>query len=149
MSLTPRHFRGEVDVPKIKDFLTGRQYWDRLPDYWNTGKSTVGIYLTLFWSEPSSHLLWEDQNGQVQAYTWLSFEANPRFGGETQAWRILIHPDQRHEALSEEMLLQAESQLKAKSKSGTLKTVAYETDTWLASFSRPMDMFERTIWTST
>ena len=52
MSLTPRYFRGEEDVSKIKDYLRGKQYWDRLPDYWNTGKSTQAIYLTLFWSAP-------------------------------------------------------------------------------------------------
>ena len=137
MSLTPRHFRGEEDASKIKDFLRGKHYWDRLPDYWNTGKSTQAIYLTLFWSAPSDHLLWEDQNGEIQAYTWLSFEENRRIGGQSQEWRILIHPDQRRRKVAEEMLLQAGHQLRAQSKLNTtddpLKTVAYRTDTWLIS----------------
>ena len=137
MNLNRRHFRGEEDVSKIKDFVRGKQYWDRLPDYWNTGKSTQAIYLTLFGSAPSDHLLWEDSNGDIQAYTWLSFEENQRIGGQRGAWRILIHPDRRQGKLAEEMLLQAEDQLRAQSRLTTnddsLKTVAYETDIWLIS----------------
>ena len=137
MSLIPRRFQGEEDISKIKEFLRGQQYWDRLPDYWNIGQSTLGIYLTL-WSTRFDHLLWADQNGEVRGYTWLSFEENRRFGGQSQEWRILTHPQHRQANLAEEMLLQAENQLRSQSGMNTpddpLKTVAYETDASWISF---------------
>jgi len=139
MGLTPRCFRGEEDAPKIKEFLKGRRYWDALPDYWNTGKSTYAIYLIISSSAPSNSIVWEDENGQVQAYTWLSFEENHRIGGQSRSWRILIHADHNRGTVAEDMLLHAEYQLAAQALSDDndpLKTVAYETDDGLLSLIR-------------
>ena len=129
MNLKPRSFRGEEDHFNIQEFLRGRQLWEKLPDYWNTGKSTLAIYVTLFEGSPSDHRLWEDEAGKIGAYTWLS--------PEDRSWRILIHPEDRDTDLITQILHHAEEQLN--SQLGTmespepLKTAAYEKDVWLTS----------------
>jgi hypothetical protein len=61
MKLSPRPVDLENDTELLRDFLTGRQYWQSLPPYWNTGKSRMALYLMMYEGKNSSHILWEDE----------------------------------------------------------------------------------------
>jgi hypothetical protein len=94
MPLEPRPFYGEGDHDKVMAFLNGRSYWPHLPDYWNTGKAPIGIYLTMYLGRGENHQLWLDDNRDIQAYTYLSPDANTPiyFTPEVRQWRIFCIP---------------------------------------------------------
>ena len=78
MTLRSRNFQGTEDHSKIREFLRGHQFWEKLPDYWHIGRSTLAIYLDIFDSTSADHRLWEDEQGQIQAIAWLSSKERTR-----------------------------------------------------------------------
>jgi ribosomal protein S18 acetylase RimI-like enzyme len=137
VQLSRRNFRGDEDVPRVKTFLTGRERWDGLPDYWNAGKSTVATYQAMFEGPPSNHQFWEDAEHNLQVYLWLSPELAERVDGFSNSWRVLMHPATRSEQLLTQALVHAETELAAASADRAtgerLSTVAYGEDQWMAS----------------
>lgn len=133
--LQPRPFCGEQDHNKVMSFLNGRSHWRTLPDYWNTGKSPIGIYLTMYLGDHKNHLLWQDGNGAIQAYTYLSPDADTPiyFTPEARHWRIFVHPEWRNEALFTDLLEDAEARLNQRVSRETMTTVAYDSDDWLTA----------------
>jgi ribosomal protein S18 acetylase RimI-like enzyme len=130
MNLTPRAVELEKDTALLRDFLTGRQPWKPLPAYWNTGKSRIAVYLTMYEGQPDTHLLWEDEAGVVQGYTYLSpGEVTPIYSTpEERQWRILLHPEYRSKALLGRLIEDAESRLNERPSREPLTTVAYDSD---------------------
>ena len=116
-------------------FLNGRSHWQKLPDYWNVGKSPIGIYLTTYQGKHKNHQLWQDEQGEIQAYTYLSpDEKTPiYFTPEERHWRISLHPEWRDEALFTNLLQDAEAWLNMRASQKPMRTVAYETDGWLTA----------------
>jgi len=135
MDLQPRPFCGEEDHDKVIAFLNGRSQWHQLPDYWNTGKSTIGIYLTMYLGKCENHQLWLDEQGEIQAYTYLSPDANTPiyYTPEVRHWRIALHPEWRDEVLYAELLLDAERRLDKRASQEPFQTVAYDSDGWLTA----------------
>ncbi|MFT7245954.1 MAG: GNAT superfamily N-acetyltransferase [Candidatus Azotimanducaceae bacterium] len=141
MKLLLRDFQGIEDTQRVKEFLLGRELWQSLPDYWTTGKSTVGIFHTIFDSPISHHKFWCAANGKFQAYVWLhpDLESKPisTIEGSTNAWRMLIHPGVKTTEFASGMVDAAEQQLllltDQRGTAEPIETVAYRSDTWLAS----------------
>ncbi len=97
----------------------------------------MGTFQTLFDSPPSHHKFWHDGSGNFHAYAWLCPEPAQTVEGDTNSWRMLIHPSLRTRELATAVLAYAEEQLFKLVGQGTtkepMKTVAYERDCWLAS----------------
>tara|TARA_R110002072_G_scaffold56097_7_gene145584 strand:- start:10140 stop:11204 length:1065 start_codon:yes stop_codon:yes gene_type:complete len=137
LELIQGNFRGAEDTQRVKEFLLGREQWRSLPDYWTAGKSTVGTFHTIFDSPISHHKFWQDAKGAFQAYVWLNPEPSETIEGNANSWRMLIHPSLRTVALTSSIVEAAEEQLLSLTgfdgATGQFETVAYGTDTWLAS----------------
>jgi ribosomal protein S18 acetylase RimI-like enzyme len=133
--LQSRPFCGEDDHEKVIAFLNGRSYWQQLPDYWNTGKSPIGIYLTMYLGKQDNHQLWLDGNGDIQAYTYLSPDENTPiyFTPELRQWRIFLHPDRRDELLFTQLVADAEMRLHQRTSRQPIQTVAYDSDRWVTA----------------
>jgi ribosomal protein S18 acetylase RimI-like enzyme len=128
MNLTPRPFRSLHDLIPVTNFLSGRQLWQPLPAYWNTGKSRLDVYLTMFEGHASNHQLWEDEAGQIQAYTCLSpDEKTPIYATpDVRQWRVLVHPEQRTTQRLSGLIQDAEARLEARLSRESITTVAYD-----------------------
>lgn len=137
MNLILEKFRGIADIPAVKAFLVGRERWESLPDYWAAGKSTVGTYQAMFDSDAAHHIFWRDTGGDIQAYLWLCPQSIETVDGDSNAWRMLIHPGQRTHELGVQIIKHAEEYLPALVNAGSssdgIRTVAYGQDVWLAS----------------
>ncbi len=135
--LTLREFKGTKDLARLKSFLTGRIEWQSLPDYWTAGKSTVGMFQTIFDSPAEHHKFWCDEKGVDHAYLWLHPEPSATIEGAGNSWRVLVHPQLRTTALVEELIVFAEDQLpelaRPEAVSKTIETAAYGKDAWLAA----------------
>lgn len=133
MNLTPRPFRGIDDHENVMHFLGGRHSrsaWIPPVPYWTTGKSRIGIYLTMFEGNRNNHQLWQDDNGRVHAYTSLSPDENTpiTFMPEKRDWRGFIHPDYWSEERMRELMAAAEIRLKQRASQEPITTAAYESD---------------------
>jgi ribosomal protein S18 acetylase RimI-like enzyme len=130
MNLTPRPVDLDNDTELLRDFLTGRQRWQPLPPYWNTGKTRMALYLTMSEGKRSGHILWEDEAGVVQGYTYLSpDEKTPIYSTpELREWRVLLRPEQRTDALVGRLIEDAEARLNTRTSAEPLTTVAYDSD---------------------
>ncbi len=138
MNLTPRAFRSVDDLMPVAHFLYGRQpfdklrapLWQRLPPYWNTGKSRLALYLTMFEGPESNHQLWEDESGQIQAYTFLSPDEKTHIYStpDVREWRLLLHPEQRTTSLVSRLIDDAEARLERRLSKHPITTVAYDSD---------------------
>jgi mycothiol synthase len=137
LKLTLSDFQGARELPRVKDFLLGREQWLALPDYWTVGKSTVGTYQAIFDSPISHHKFWHDENGKFHVYTWLCPELSETIEGDVNSWRMMIHPELRTVELASDILLSAEDELRKlgdnKAMVQPVKTAAYGEDTWLAA----------------
>lgn len=137
MKLKAYDFQGVPDTQKVKAFLSGRETWPSLPDYWTAGKSTVGTFQTLFDSPTAHHRFWIDDGGKFHAYRWLCPVPGETFEGDRNSWRMLIHPELRTRALASTILADAERELSSLNESNGIdapvNTVAYGQDSWLAS----------------
>lgn len=137
MKLNLSDFQGTEDAHRMKDFLLGREQWQSLPDYWTAGKSTVGTFHTIFDSPTSHHKFWRDANSEFQAYVWLHPEPSETIEGNANSWRMMIHPSLRTTEFTSSVVISAEEQLLQLAHQGCaskqIETVAYGTDTWLAS----------------
>lgn len=135
MDLQSRPFCGDDDHDKVIAFLNGRSRWQQVPDYWNTGKSPIGIYLTMYLGKRKNHQLWLDEQGGIQAYTYLSPDANTPiyYTPEVRQWRIVLHPEWRDDVLFAELLQDAERRLDKRSSQEPFQTVAYDSDGWLTA----------------
>lgn len=141
MKLLLSDFQGTQDTQRVKEFLLGRELWQSLPDYWTTGKSTVGIFHTIFDSPISHHKFWCASSGKYQAYVGLhpaekqtpsdTIERNPN------TWRMFIHPGVKTTEFASDIVDAAEEQLllltDQRSTDASIETVAYGSDNWLAS----------------
>jgi ribosomal protein S18 acetylase RimI-like enzyme len=130
MNLRPRPVELDRDTALLSEFLTGRQPWTPLPPYWNTGKTRMNLYLTMYEGMNSNHLLWEDEAGVVQGYTYLSpDEETPIYSTpELREWRVLVHPDLRSKELVGRLITDAETRLNTRASNHPLTTVAYDSD---------------------
>jgi len=136
MKLKLEEFRGEADIPDVKVFLSGREQWHSLPDYWSAGKSTVGTYQAMFDSPPSHHRFLRDDEGVIEAYLWLCPESIDTVDGDGYSWRILVHPGHRSRELVLGLIRYAEEQLPLFLKVATgepMRTVCYGKDPWLGA----------------
>jgi len=137
LELDLEHFNGVEGVEEVKAFLTGRKRWGLTPDYWSAGKSPVGTYQALFDSVPSHHRFFRDEDGTIQAYLWLCPQSIETVDGDSYAWRLLVHPEQRTRDFATALIDYAEEHLPLVAigpvTSDPMRTVAYESDTWLAS----------------
>jgi len=135
--LALQEFKGAEDATEVKAFLTGRERWDSLPDYWSAGKSTVGTYHALFDSELSYHRFLRDEKGTIQAYLWLCPESIATVDGDSNAWRMLLHPARRSSEVATALVLYAERHLpllgNGRVVDEPVRTVAYGKDVWLSS----------------
>jgi ribosomal protein S18 acetylase RimI-like enzyme len=138
MKLNPRPVDLENDTDLLRDFLTGRQYWQTLPPYWNSGKSRMALYLTMYEGKDTSHILWEDEAGTIHGYTYLSPDIKtPIYSTpELREWRVLLHPEHRTKERVGRLIEDAEARLNTRASTHLLQTVAYESDLemqeWLA-----------------
>jgi hypothetical protein len=57
----------------------------------------MALYLTMYEGKDSSHILWEDEGGTIQGYTYLSPDVKtPIYSTpELREWRVLLHPEHR------------------------------------------------------
>jgi ribosomal protein S18 acetylase RimI-like enzyme len=137
VKLVLEKFKGIVDIPDVKAFLVGRERWASLPDYWTTGKSTVGTYQAMFDSDPAHHIFWRDTDGEIQSYLWLYPQPIETVDADSNSWRMLIHPGQRIHELGAQIIKHAEKYLPSLVQEGdssdSMRTVAYGKDFWLAS----------------
>lgn len=135
MKLNLSDFQGIDDVPRVKEFLLGRELWQSPPDYWTAGKSTVGTFHTIFDSPSAHHMFWQDDKGKFQAHAWIHPEPSETIAADANSWRMLIHPEYRTKEFMGSVLALAElrlSELANKhSEADPLETVAYGTDTSL------------------
>ncbi len=130
MNLISRAVDLEHDKGLLKDFISGRQAWASLPPYWNTGKSRMAMYLTMFEGPPETHRLWLDEAGGIQGYTYLSpGEKTPiYFTPDERQWRIMLHPAMRSKALYGRLIADAETRLNERTSPEPLTAVAYDSD---------------------
>jgi len=130
MNLTPRPVQLANDLIPITNFLHGRQLWQALPAYWNTGKSRIGVYLTMFEGDETNHQLWENETAHLQAYTYLSPDKKtPIYSTpEVREWRVLVHPDHRTNQVMSRLIQDAEARLNQRTSRHPIITVAYERD---------------------
>ena len=133
MKLTPRPFRGVQDHDHILNFLGGRQCrgaWIPPVSYWTSGKSRIGIFLTMFEGKHDNHQLWCDENGRIHAYTYLSPDENTPiyYSPEVREWRIFIHPDYWGPERMTELIMDAEKRLEQRTSREAITTVAYASD---------------------
>ncbi|MFZ0547337.1 MAG: GNAT family N-acetyltransferase, partial [Candidatus Promineifilaceae bacterium] len=94
------------------------------------GKSRMAAYLTMYEGKASNHLLWLDEAGKVEAYTYLSpDERTPIYSTpEVREWRVLLHPESRSNVLVASLFEDAERRLLARASERPLRTVAYGSD---------------------
>ena len=127
-TLQIRHLNRRTDFPRITEFLRSRHKQTSLPDYWTIG-SKMCFYLNLFESSESDHHLWEDQSGDIHAYT----EVIP----SKRSWNIQIHTDYRDEQHLPLIIDAAEKFIdghpEAEAKSIQYQTKVYESDALLLS----------------
>ncbi|MGB0387663.1 MAG: GNAT family N-acetyltransferase [Ardenticatenaceae bacterium] len=129
----PRPICSVDDFVPVTNFLYGRQLWQPLRPYWNTGQARLALYLTMFEGRKSNHQLWKDDTGQIQAYMYLS-EKTPIYSTpEVREWRLLLHPEQRTNPLISGLIEHAEARLEARLSGDPIRTVAYDSDrAWTA-----------------
>ena len=130
MNLTPRPIQLNNDLIPITNFLRGRQQWQPLPPYWHTGKSRLAAYLTMYEGKASSHLLWEDEASQIQAYIYLTPDEKTLIYStpEVREWRITLHHEQRTDYFIRTLIQDAEARLNQRASTTPITTVAYESD---------------------
>lgn len=83
MNVTYRPFGGDADVQKLKDFLVMANADLNRPNYWHVGDLVWGLYQNMVFDPYQSIHLWEDDDGELLAFTW-------REGSDGVSWQI--HP---------------------------------------------------------
>lgn len=130
MKLSSRTVHLVDDFTPATNFPRGCQRWHPPPAYWNTGKSPIAVYLTMFEGHETNHQVWEDEGGQIQAYSYLSpGEKTPIYSTpEVREWRVLVHPEQRTEQVMRRLIQDAEARLNQRTSTHPITTPAYEKD---------------------
>ncbi len=129
--LSPRAFRPETDLAALAGFLTARESTHAPPDYWHAGKSAVGTFQAVLDSPPADHVVWIDAAGDIQALSWICGELPETVDGESNTWRLLIHPHYRTPDALAGGIDHAERALEDSPVSGRPTTTAYGRDALL------------------